>query len=68
MKYFNKQQTNHALCVIFSLFFENLQKFNFRNFYRKQMYSYHFKEFSKIVAAEVRPLLPANLNEVGNKC
>ena len=30
------------------------------------MYTYLFKLFSKIVVADVRSLLPANLNEVGN--
>ena len=31
------------------------------------MYSYFFKDFLKVEAADVRPLLPVNLNEVGNK-
>ena len=66
MKYFNKPQINHALFVI-SYFSKTGNNLISENSYRKQMYNYPFKEFSKIVAADVRLLLPANLNEVVNK-
>ena len=66
MKYFNKPLINHAFCIIIRFVFRKTsKKVNSRKIQR--MYSYPFLEFSKIVAADVRSLLPASINQVGYK-
>ena len=70
MKYFNKPETIHELCIIFSFISQKTGKNLMpENFYRNQMYSGLCRSFQRLWMsfADVRPLLPVNLKEVGHK-
>ena len=70
MKFINKPETNHELCIIFSLISQKTGKNLMpENFYRKQIYSGLCRSFQRLWMsfADVRPLLPVNLKEVGHK-